>query len=129
MLLCATRHGPSHRLCLHPPRPVVPDGDWHCHLCYEAPCHVNELRRVDPILLEQRGDPYHRNHEALLSACAQMHERAVAEYRSMLAAEDALAQEATSQHARERSETLFHPEIPQSLKHKIKYIFTQAADH
>ena len=120
MLLCDTCNRPFHLQCLHPPRSVVPEGDWHCHLCDEAFSHVDELCRTDPILFARRGDPYHPDHAALLRSYVQLQERAVVEYRSMLAAEDDFDLEAASQHARECAETVFHPDMPKSLKRKIR---------
>ena len=75
-------------VCLHPPRSVVLDGDWYCHLCDEAFSHVEELRHTHPILFAWCGDPYHPDHAALLRSYVQLQEPAVVEYRSMLAAED-----------------------------------------
>ena len=49
MLLCDTCNRAFHLQCLHPPCSVVPDGDWHCHLCDEAFSHVDELHRTDTI--------------------------------------------------------------------------------
>ena len=97
---------------------MVPDGDWHGHLCDEAFSHVDELRCTDPILFARRGDPYHPDHAALLCSYVQLPERVVLEFRSVLAAEDDFDLEAVlvSQHARECAETVFHPDMPTALK-------------
>ena len=36
MVLCDISDHPYHLQCLQPPRSVVPDGPWHCHLCDDA---------------------------------------------------------------------------------------------
>lgn len=120
MMLCDTCNRPYHLQCLHPPRSVVPDGEWHCHLCDEAYSNVDELRRTDPILFARRGDPYYHEHAALIRAYVQRQERAIIEYRSSLAAADDFDSVAASQHARARAEEVFHPDMPKSLKRKIR---------
>ena len=119
MLLCDTCNRPLHRPCLQPPRSVVPDDEWHCHVCDEAFAHVEELCRTDPILFARRDDPYHPDHAAFLRSYVQLQELAV-EYRSMLAAEYDFDLKAVSQHARECAESVFHPNMPKSLKRKIR---------
>ena len=59
-------------------------------------------------------------HTTLLRSYVQLQERAVVEYRSMLAAEDDFDLEAASQHVKECAETVFHPDMPKSLKRKIR---------
>ena len=92
---------------------------WHCHLCDEAFSHVDELCRIDRILIARRGDPCHPDDAALLRSYVQLQERAVMEYRSMLAAEDDYDLEAAPQRTRECVETVFRPDMPKSLKRKF----------
>jgi hypothetical protein len=72
MLICDTCDRPYHLQCLNPPRSVVPDGPWHCHLCDEVFSNVAEFSRVDdPILFSRLRDPYHAKHASLL-ACERL---------------------------------------------------------
>lgn len=60
MVLCDTCGRPYHLQCCHPPRTVVPDGEWHCHECDEAFSNVAEFERTeDPILFPRGNDPFH----------------------------------------------------------------------
>lgn len=60
MVLCDTCGRPFHMQCCHPPRSVVPDGQWHCHLCDEAFENAHELERTeDQILFPRESDVFH----------------------------------------------------------------------
>ena len=51
MLLCNTCNRPFHLQFLHLPCPVVPDGDWHCHLCDEhSPMYMWMLSTRQPLM-------------------------------------------------------------------------------
>lgn len=121
MVLCDTCDRPFHLQCMYPPRSVVPDGAWHCHLCDEAYSNVDECRRTeDPILFARPGDPYHRDHADLLRAYVQRQERAVVEYRDSLEVAEQFSAQEAEQHARARAEALFHPDMPKAVKRKIR---------
>ena len=51
---------PYHLQCLSPPRSVVPDGAWYCHLCDEAFSNLDKFcRPEDPLLFPRLRDPCH----------------------------------------------------------------------
>jgi hypothetical protein len=67
VVLCDTCERPYHLQCCFPPRSVVPDGPFHCHVCDEKFSNMDEFSRPDdPILFARRGDPHHHEHAVLL---------------------------------------------------------------
>ena len=92
----------------------------HAHACHAHSALDYTAASHNTILFARRGEPYHPDHAALLRSYVQLQERAVLEYRSMLAAEDDFDLEPASQHARECAEPVFHPDMSKSLKRKIR---------
>lgn len=85
MVISDTCERHYHWQCLSPPRSVVPDGSWHCHLCDEAHSNLEEICRAeDPIPFPRLRDPYHSKHAFLLAAYVHAQEATLLAYKHSL---------------------------------------------
>ena len=84
MVLCDTCNRPFHIQSCHPPRSVVPPGDWHCFLCdgaFEA-AHLTELRSDDdPVLFARSLDPFHTSHADQIAEYVKLYNMGVRDAR------------------------------------------------
>ena len=66
VVICDTCNRPYHLQCCHPPRSIVPAGDWHCHLCDEAYRNLDEIWREDTVLFARPSDVFDSARQDLL---------------------------------------------------------------
>lgn len=62
MVICDICSRPYHVQCCQPPRSVVPEGAFQCHLCDQSfMVDAAELKRSDPLLFARAGDAFHED--------------------------------------------------------------------
>jgi hypothetical protein len=121
IILCDTCDRPYHLQCLNPPRSVVPDGPWHCHLCDETFSNLDEYRRSeDPILFARPNDPYFPEHAQLLQAYVQRQEAGLLHYWQHLEQGQPYNSRDAAQHATDAAVEAFSANTPLSLRRKIR---------
>ena len=121
MVLCDICDHPYHLQCLQPPRSVVPDSPWHCHLCDDAYLNMEEFcRHDDPILFSRPSDPYYTAHSQLLHAYVHRQEAGILQYRQALNDEQTFNPVHSSHSAFACAERIFTSDTPIAGKHKVR---------
>ena len=121
MLICDTCNRPSHLQCLNPPRSVVPDGPWYCHMCDGAYTNVEEFRRDgDAILFARGSDPYHPVNSQLLESYVRLQEAGLLKYRNSLSSVEVYSLEEASAWATGNAETVFSDITPKQVRRRVR---------
>jgi transposase InsO family protein len=121
MLICDICNRPSHLQCLNPPRSVVPDGPWYCHLCDGAYTNIEEFRREeDPILFARGADPYHYAHSQLLDAYVRLQEVGLLHYRNSLTSAQQYSVADASTWATDKAESVFTDATPKHVRRRVR---------
>ena len=121
MLICDICNRPTHLQCLSPPRSVVPDGPWYCHLCDGAYTNIEEFRREDDTILFARGsDPYHHDHSQLLDSYVRLQEAGLLQYRNSLDSTQQYSVDDASAWATASAETVFTDVTPKQVRRRVR---------